>query len=141
MNWRDIFVSRHTLHLEKQLEDLRFTHAADIDALDKLRLEQVNDLKAAHVRELARLLEENNRLQAEINGLRLAAGQPGTVQEKEEPRTVVDPDAPPIFTGSPFERVLKREAWMNSPAGERWMKKLATMAKIGEETEKEHAAK
>lgn len=135
MNWSNIFVSRHTLHLEKQLEDLRFTHAAELNAADQVRLEEVELLKSTHARELGRLIEENNRLQNEINGIRLAAGQPGTLPEKEDVRQSVDPDAPPIFTGPPWERIQRREEWMESPAGKNWMAKLMMQDKIGE-TEK-----
>ena len=118
MNWRDIFASRHTLFLEKELADL----------------------KARHEVELSRALAENSRLQAEINGLRLSAGQPGTLPEKEDARQPVDPDAPPIFTGPPWERILRREEWMESPAGKRWALKLLNDAKIGSaEKEKQNA--
>jgi len=118
VNWRDIFVSRHTLFLEAEL----------------------TDLKKRHEIELSRALTENQRLQQEVNTLRLSRGETGTIPEKEEARQPVDPDAPPIFTGPPWERILKREEWMESPAGKRWAMKLLNDAKIGSaEKEKQNA--
>jgi hypothetical protein len=118
MNWRDIFASRHVLFLEKEIDDLKKRHEA----------------------ELQRVLSENNRLQNEINGIRLAAGQPGTLPETEDVRQPVDPDAPPIFSGTPFQKIQQREMWMESPAGKNWMAKLMMQDKIGNQAEeKDHA--
>jgi hypothetical protein len=113
MNWRDILASRHTLFLEGEL----------------------SCLKKRHEIELQRALDEISRLQQEVTALRLSRGEVGTLPEKEEARQPVDPDAPPIFTGPPWERILRREEWMESPAGKRWALKLLNDAKIGE-TEK-----
>jgi hypothetical protein len=119
MNWRDILVSRHTLFLEREIADL----------------------KKRHETELSRALSEIQRLQQEVNGLRLSRGEPGLLPETEDVRQPVDPDAPPVFQGTPFERITQREMWMESPAGKRWMAKLLNDAKIGgAEKEKQNAA-
>jgi hypothetical protein len=110
---RDIFVSRHTRWLEAEIADL----------------------KARHEVELSRAIAENSRLQNEVHELRLSRGETGTIPEKEEARQPVDPDAPPIFSGTPFQKIQQREMWMESEAGKRWMIKLMNQAKIGE-TEK-----
>jgi len=113
VNWRDILASRHTLFLEGEL----------------------SCLKKRHEIELQRALDEISRLQQEINALRLSRGETGTIPEKEEARQPVDHDAPPVFGGTPFQKIQQREMWMESEAGKRWMIKLMNQAKIGE-TEK-----
>lgn len=112
MNWRDIFASRHTLFLEKEIEDI----------------------KARHQVELARALTENLRLLGELDRIRVSRGEPGTLEPKEEANQI-DPDAPPYFSGTPFQKIQQREMWMESAAGKNWMAKLMNQSKIGE-TEK-----
>jgi len=135
----EIFVSRHTLHLEKQLEDVRFTHAADLDALEKRHADELAYIKESRAAELNRLLDENKRLQGEVDRIRIALGQPGTrepVVEADKPR---DPDAMPFFGGSPWERIQQREQWLQTPAGKKWMEKNWSETRIPETKEKEHA--
>jgi hypothetical protein len=110
MDWRQIFASSYTAHLESEIADL----------------------KAERKILLNNLLSENKRLQDEINRIRLSAGQPGTLPETEDVRQPVDPDAPPIFSGTPFQKIQQREMWMESPAGKNWMAKLMMQDKIGD---------
>jgi hypothetical protein len=118
MNWRDILASRHTLFLEGEL----------------------SCLKKRHEIELQRALDEISRLQQEINALRLSRGETGTIPEKEEARQPVDPDAPPIFSGTPFQKIQQREMWMESPTGKNWMAKLMMQDKIGNQAEEKDNA-
>lgn len=98
--------------------------------------QQIKDERALHAAELARLLEENKRLQQQCERLTLRVGLPSTLPEPpEEPRKPVDPDAPPLFTGTTWEQVRKREIWMESDAGKRWMsKQLGTVKVLSGET-------
>lgn len=107
---------------------------------------QIADEREMHSRELGRVLSENKRLQDECERLRLALGQPSRVAElPPEPKPPADPDEMPAFTGTPWNRVQQREAWLDSPAGKRWtarqlgsLKELtaATVAEVSGETEK-----
>jgi len=123
---------RHTKWLEAEIADLKLRH-------DK----HVAELRELHQKEMERFLAENNRLQAEVDRIRLALGQPGTREPVEEPPrlTSQDPDAMPVFLGTPFERVQQREQWLESPAGRRWMKQNAApfISSEKKEEEKQHA--
>jgi hypothetical protein len=118
-------------HLEKQIEDERKAFSERIETLVQ-SFKDERDLHAAtekrlseiHQEELGRVLAENKRLQDACERLTLRLGLPSTVAEPpDEPKAPVDPDAPPPFTGLPFERAVKRDEWMRSDAGKRWLKK------------------
>lgn len=107
-------------HLQQHIEDLK----------EQMR-EDIVRLQGMHVGEMTRLLEENKRLQQQVERLTLRVGLPSTLAEQpEEPRAPVDPDAPPMFTGSTWERVKAREIWMRSPAGKRWMEKESCVGSV-----------
>jgi hypothetical protein len=98
--------------------------------------QQIKDERESHKAEMAHVLAENKRLQDQCERLTLRLGLPSTVAEPpEEPRTPPDPDAPPIFTGLPFERVIQRDTWMRSDAGKRWMAKQLASVKVKESGE------
>ena len=102
---------------------------------------QIEDERTAHVAERERILAENKRLQDECERLRLALGQPSRMAETPEVIKPPDPDALPVFTGTPWERVRAREVWMQSPAGKVWAERQLAKLKIeesGELKEKEH---
>jgi len=93
--------------------------------------QQIKDERELHSAELARVLEENKRLQQQVERLTLRVGLPSTLPEPpEEPRQPTDPDAPPVFTGTTWERVKQREIWMMSDAGKRWMAKQLGSVKV-----------
>ena len=98
---------------------------------------QIEDERTAHAAERDRILGENKRLQDECERLRLALGQPSRMAEVIETPKPVDPDALPVFTGTPWERVKARELWMQSPAGKLWNdRQLAKLSvESGEKTE------
>jgi len=112
-------------HLEQQIKDERGLHAADL----LLMRETFKQERELHERELQRALTENKRLQDENERLRLALGQPSRVAElPDEPQEPVDPDAPPVFSGTTFQKVQQRAQWMQSEGGKRWMlKQLGTV--------------
>ncbi len=90
MNWANFFTSRHTLFLEREL----------------------TDIKARHDKELVRYREENQSLRDELERTRMLlspALQSVTLHPEPEPRR--DPNAPPEFGGSPFQRMQARAAW------------------------------
>lgn len=102
--------------------------------------QQLVDERELHARELERVLTENKRLQAEVEGLRLERGQPTRMLEEVAPQAPRDPDEMPQFTGTPWDRVRQKEMWLQTPAGRRWQaKQLASLkefTKPSGETEK-----
>lgn len=98
--------------------------------------QQIKDERELHAAERTRILAENKRLQDEVERLRLTLGQPSRAEEPPpEPKLPIDPDAPPTFTGTTWERVKQREIWMSSNAGKRWMaKQLASVTVLSGET-------
>lgn len=120
MHWSDLFASRHVRWLEAEIQDLKKRHEV----------------------ELNRAITENVRLQGEVDRLRLQLGQPGTREPVEEVtvKTPQDPDAMPVFLGTPWEKVLQREKWLETSPGKRWMKNnLAPITSEKKEEETEHA--
>lgn len=98
--------------------------------------QQITDERALHAAELLRVLAENKRLQDSVERLTLRLGLPSTVAEPpEEPKAPVDPDAPPIFSGTPFQRVVQKDEWLRSDAGKRWMAKQLASVKVQESGE------
>lgn len=115
---------------------MKFPWTRHIEWLER----EIEDLKNRHAIELQRALDENKRLLQECDRIRLSLGQPGVLEPPPEPERY-DPDAPPSFSGSAWERIVQREQWMESPAGKNWMAKLMAQSKIGNNLEEKDNAK
>jgi hypothetical protein len=101
--------------------------------------QQIKDERTAHAAELGRALSENKRLQDEVERLRLSLGQPSRAAEPPpEPEKPVDPDEPPVFSGTSWQRVQQREIWLHTDSGKRWMaKQLASVRELPPDKQKE----
>jgi len=104
--------------------------------------QQIKDERAMHAAERDRILAENSRLQQEVERLRLVLGQPSRMAETVEEPKPADPDAMPVFSGTPWARVQQREIWLQTPQGKAWANRQLATLKVpesGTETkEKEH---
>jgi hypothetical protein len=98
MSWRKLFLSHHSEWLEEQFEKLKVSH-----------LRELEDLKKAHAEELKRAIEDNARLRDETERMRIyltpALQSVSTVPDNSAPPS----PAPDAYTGTPWQRILKRE--------------------------------
>jgi hypothetical protein len=125
--------TRHIEFLEKELNEVKVGHFAHVEDLKTQMRDDIVRLQNMHQAELDRALSENKRLQDACERLTLRLGLPSTIAElPEEPKAPIDPDGPPVFSGSSFQRVVQRDEWMRSDAGKRWMAK--TFASVTTQT-------
>lgn len=94
-----VFISRHTLWLEKEIEDLKARHAVEVAYLKKVHLE-----------ELTRAITENQKLRDDLDRTRLlltpALQSVELPKERSEPPTPSPDDV--LYIGTPWQRVLAR---------------------------------
>lgn len=99
MNWRNLFLSRHTLWLEEECQRLREDH-----------LRQVEDLKKSYASQLSYVIEENQKLKDDMDRLRLLLTPALQNVELPKERSTLPP-APDFetVTGTPWDRIRARE--------------------------------
>jgi hypothetical protein len=110
-------------------------HIAAIEALhNSIELQSVTgyaEMKTAHARELNRVIDENRKLQDDMDRLRLLLTP--ALQNVELPKERTAPPPPSeVITGTPWQRVLQREIAAQERAAARKMTQPADVPLEGE---------
>jgi hypothetical protein len=98
MSLRDFFTSRHTLWLEQEFEETKGRH-----------LSAMKTLREQHEFELQYARSETERLQREIDRLRLYLTPALAANQQTSDESTLSTSGKTIYTGTPWQRVLARE--------------------------------